>query len=76
LKAAILPVPLAASPILVKEFVQEYVVPDTLNVEAKEIAVVFVPSQTTWLEIASTVGVGLTTTLTVFVAEHPFAVIV
>ena len=44
----------------VLSFVQAYVVPETLKVEVNATAVVLVFSQTTWLVIASTVGVGLT----------------
>ena len=56
----IFPVPDAAKPIEVLEFVQLYVVPDTLNVLANVTAVVLTPAHKDWLVIALTVGVGLT----------------
>ena len=74
--AAILPEPLAAKPIEVVLFVQAYVVPLTLNVLAKVTALVVALLQSVWLVTEFTVGVGLTTTTTLFVAEQPFAVIV
>ena len=55
-----LPVPLANKPMFVFVFVQAYVVFATFNVEANVTAVVDVFSQTTWLVIGFTVGVGLT----------------
>ena len=57
-KAAILPVPLAARPIAVLLFVQLNVVPATAP--AKVIAVVVAPLHSVWLATAFTVGVGLT----------------
>ena len=57
-KAAILPVPLAARPIDVLLFVQLNVVPATAPV--KVIAVVVAPLHNVWLATAFTVGVGFT----------------
>jgi hypothetical protein len=57
-KLEILPVPLAARPILVLLFVQLYVVPATAPV--KVTAVVVAPLHNVWLATAFTVGVGLT----------------
>ena len=68
--------PDGAKPILVLLFDQAYVVPVTLNVEAKVTAVDVTPAQSVCALIASTVGVGLTETTTSFVALHPFDVIV
>jgi hypothetical protein len=56
--AAILPVPLAARPMLVLLFVQLNVVPATAPV--KVMAVVVAPLHNVWLATAFTVGVGLT----------------
>jgi hypothetical protein len=74
-KDAILPVPLAASPIEVLLFVQEYRVPDTAP--EKFIAVVDELLQTVWLLTESTVGVGLTVTVahTGGLLTHPEAVV-
>ena len=55
---AILPVPLAASPILGMLLVQLYTVPGTKPV--KLTAAVGAPLHTTWLATGLTVGVGLT----------------
>ena len=57
--AAILPVPLAAKPILVVLFVQLYVVPVTVE-PVKVTAVVIAFAQTVWSEGFVTEGVGLT----------------
>lgn len=57
-KAAMLPEPLAASPMLVLLLVHANVAPGTLPENV--IAVVCVPAQRTWLATAFTVGVGLT----------------
>ena len=57
-KAAILPVPDAARPMLVLLFVQLNVVPPTAPV--KLIAVVVAPLHSVWLATAFTVGVGFT----------------
>ena len=57
-KLAILPVPLAARPIVVLLFVQLYTVPATAPV--KFTAAVAVLLHTTWLATAFTVGIGLT----------------
>ena len=57
-KAPILPVPLAARPILVLLFVQLNVVPATAPV--KFTGVVVAPAHKTWLATAFTVGVGFT----------------
>jgi hypothetical protein len=54
---AMSPVPLEGNPILVLLLVQPNVAPD---VPAKVTAAVVAPSQTTWLDIADAVGVGLT----------------
>ena len=58
-KAAISPVPLVAKPMFALEFVQEYVVPVTLNVLANVIAVVVSPAHKDCPFTAFTVGVGL-----------------
>jgi len=57
------PAPDAARPIAVLPLVQLYVVPVT--VPEKDTAVVSVPLQTVWLEIAFTVGIGLTVIIVV-----------
>ena len=57
-KAAILPVPLAARPIAVLEFVQLYTVPATEPV--KVTAVVVAPVHTVWSATALTFAPGLT----------------
>ena len=59
-KLAILPVPLAANPMLVVLFVQLYtIVPPVVGL-LKVTAVVDAPLHTTWLATAVTVAVGLT----------------
>jgi hypothetical protein len=55
MKEAMLPVPLAASPIEVLSFVQEYEVP----VPSKSTAAIDSPTQTSWSAGLLTVGVGL-----------------
>jgi hypothetical protein len=57
-KAAMSPVPLAASPIEVLSLVQLYTVPATAPVKAT--AVVLAPLQRTWFDTTLTVGVGFT----------------
>ena len=64
-KAAMLPVPLAATPIEGVSFVHAYVVPLMLVVLEKLIAVEFEPLQITWLFTAFTSGRGFTTTVAV-----------
>ena len=66
LKLAILPVPLAARPMLVVLFVQLYTVPGGLvTAPVNTTAVVGAPLHTTWLATAFTVGIGLTVTVAV-----------
>ena len=73
-KAAILPVPLAPRPMLVRLFVQLYVVPETAE-PVKFIAVVETPLQTVWFDAAVTEGVGWAVMVKVrAVPEQPFAV--
>ncbi len=55
-----LPVPLAASPMLVRSLVHVYVVVPTVFVVVKRTAVVGEPLQITWSEGSSTCAVGLT----------------
>ena len=65
-KLAILPVPLAASPMEVVLLVQLYTVPGGLvTAPVKVTAVVGAPLHTTWFDTAFTVGVGLTSTVAV-----------
>jgi len=68
-KDAILPVPLAASPIVGSLFVHEKVVPGTAPVNAA--AGTVPPLQTAILDGTTTVGIGFTVTLTVSVPMHP-----
>jgi len=64
--AILLPVPLAASPMEVALFVQLYtIVPPVVGLP-KVTAVVELPLQTTWFEIAFTVAVGFTVIVNVF----------
>jgi hypothetical protein len=58
--ALILPVPLAATPIVTLSFVQLYVVAPPVLTVPKTIAVVLVPLQATWLFTEFTWAVGLT----------------
>lgn len=71
-KAAISPVPEAARPIDGALFVQENVVLGTAPV--KEIAVVEVPLQLTWLETGFTVGAGFTVRFVVTDGRQPGSV--
>ena len=66
---AILPVPLAARPMVALSFVQLYEV----AVPVKFTAVVGAPSQTVWSVGSATVGVGFTVTVAVpeILFEHP-----
>jgi hypothetical protein len=57
--AAMSPLPLAGKPMFVFEFVQEYVVPETLNVLPKATAAVVSPEHNDCPFTAFTVGVGL-----------------
>jgi hypothetical protein len=61
--AAMLPVPLATTPIEGVSFVHAYVVPLMLVVLEKLIAVEFEPLQITWLFTAFTSGTAFTTTV-------------
>lgn len=70
--AAILPVPLAAKPMLGVLFVQLKVAP---AVPLKVTAVVFAPAQTIWSVGSVTVGVGVTVTWWVSVAVQPPALV-
>ncbi len=69
-------VPDAANPILVLLFDHAYVVDATPNALVKVMADDVTPAQSVCALTASTVGVGLTETTTLFVALHPFDVIV
>ena len=70
----ILPVPLAASPIAVLELVQVNTVPAVAP--EKVIAVVVPPSQSAWLAMAFTVGVGFTVIVNVMPEPvQPLAVV-
>ena len=75
-KEAILPVPVAASPIDGWVFVQLYTVPGgAVTTPVKVTAVVAAPLHNTWLGTAFTVGVGFTSTVAVTgVPGQPLAV--
>jgi hypothetical protein len=69
-------VPDAANPMLVLLFDHAYVVDATPNALVKVMADDVTPAQSVCALTASTVGVGLTETTTLFVALQPFDVIV